>query len=251
LKTIPEVNVAVLICSSDGRRDVLERVLPSLFKYWPDCPYPIYVGLNTNYECGPKITTLLAQPSEWRKECFEQLTQTNETYVILVLDDFLFQRPVDQSRLSTLLSKAVDSNLQYLRMLPLGRSILDRVFDLVRRPADVDIRAINEGRPFYSGLQIAIWNKTHLMTLLNSNGSIWDFEHKKHPGVTHYAITGRPPIYYSHLVEKGRWLPYAKSLLTHAGLPANLGTRPMWPKWMHLRLVLDKVRFYVVGYANH
>jgi hypothetical protein len=251
LMTVPTSDVAVLICSSDSRRDILERVLPSLLKYWPDCPYPIYIGLNTNYGYGPKITTLLAKPSEWRKECLEQLAQTNETHVILVLDDFLFQKPVDQSRLSTLVSKAVESNLPYLRLLPLGRSILDRVTALVRSPTQVDIRPINEGRPFYSGLQIAIWNKTHLMALLKSDGSIWDFEHKNQPGVTHYVITGFPPIVYSHLVEKGRWLPYAKVLLAHAELPTNLGTRPVWPKWMNLWLLLDKVRFYVVGYANH
>jgi hypothetical protein len=244
-------SVAVLICGSDSRRDVLERVLPSLIKYWPDCPYPIYVGLNTNHSFGPNITTLVAKPSEWRQECAEQVAQMSETHLILVLDDFLFQEPVDQNRLSKLLSAALDSNLPYLRLMPLGRSILERLANLVPTRSKVEIRAIKDGRPFYSGLQIAIWNKAHLLTMLQSRGSIWDFEHKRKPGVIHYAITGRPPIIYSHLVEKGRWLPYAQSLLRKAGLPADLGTRSIWSKWMTLRLMLDKVRFHVIGYANH
>lgn len=244
-------SAAVLICGSDNRRDVLERVLPSLVKYWPDCPYPIYLGLNTKYSYGPNITTVAAQPSEWRRECAEQVAQTSETHLIVVLDDFLFQSPVDQNRLSALLSQAVKSDLPYLRLVPLGRSIMERLADLVRTPSKVEIRAMREGRPFYSGLQIAIWNKAHLLTLLNSPGTIWEFEHKRRPGVTHYAITGSPPIVYSHLVEKGRWLPYAKSLLRKAGLPADLGTRRIWPKWMNLRLMLDKMRFHVIGYVNH
>jgi hypothetical protein len=251
LTSAPASNVAVLICSSDGRRDILQRVLPSLFKYWPDCPYPIYAGLNTDYELGPNITTLLAPPSEWRKECFEQIAQIPETHLIVVLDDFLFQKPVDQSSLSRFVFEAINSKLPYLRLLPLGKSMLERLFNSNGIRSVVDIRAIKEGRPFYSGLQIAIWNKAHLLSMLKSRGSIWDFEHKRKPGAAHYVITGRPPIVYSHLVEKGRWLPHARSLLREAGLPTDLGTRPIWPKWMNLRLMLDKVRFHVIGYANH
>jgi hypothetical protein len=247
----PTPSVAVLICGSDNRRDVLERVLPSLIKYWPDCPYPIYLGLNTNCSFGLKITTVVAQPSEWRQECAEQVGQIGETHLIVVLDDFLFREPVDQSRLTKLLADAVDSDLPYLRLVPLGSSLLERLFNLTRTRSKAEIRAIREGRPFYSGLQIAVWNKAHLLTLLKSRGSIWDFEHKRKPGAAHYAITGRPPIVYRHLIERGRWLPYAQSMLREAGFPADLGTRPIWPKWMNLRLLLDKVRFHVIGYANH
>jgi hypothetical protein len=247
----PTPSVAVLICGCDSRRDILERVLPSLFKYWPDCPYPIYVGLNSNQSFGPNITTVVAPLSEWRQECAEQVAQTRETHLLLVLDDFLFQKPVDQSRLSKYLAAAVDSNLPYLRLMPLGTSLLERFANLARTRSRIEIRAIREGRPFYSGLQIAIWNKAHLLTLLQSRGSIWEFEHKRKPGVVHYVITGRAPIIYSHLVEKGRWLPFAQSLLRKAGLSTDLGARPTWPKWMNLRLMFDKVRFHVIGYANH
>src|ERR1700742_4474149 len=90
-----EHDVAVFICSSDNRLDVLERVLPSLAKFWPDCPYPIYVGLNSQRMLAPNITTLLAPPSEWRKECLEQLAQIRERQLLVVLDDFLFQQSVD------------------------------------------------------------------------------------------------------------------------------------------------------------
>ena len=244
--------VAVLICSSDSRRDVLERVLPSLLKYWPDCPYPVYVGLNTKYSVGANITTLVANPSNWRTECLEQLAQMSETHVIVVLDDFLFQKPVDQNRVSALLSAAVESNLPYLRLVPLGRSLLERLRDLIRTRPRADFQAIRAGRPFISSLQIAIWNKTHFCSLLKSgSGSIWDFEHQARSGATHYAITGYPPIAYNHLVEKGRWQPYANSLLRQAGLPGELGTRPVWPKWTNLRVFFDKVRFHFFGYANY
>jgi hypothetical protein len=244
-------SVAVLICSSDGRRDVLTRVLPSLRKFWPDCPYPIYVGLNSACDLGPKIETLIAPPSEWRKECREQVVQITASHLIVVLDDFLIQAPVDQAGMDMFVEEAIRRDLPYLRLMPLGRSLVQRVVDLFRPRTRADIREIEEGRPFYSGLQIAIWNKAHFLALLESTGSIWDFEHRGRPDSPHYAITGRQPILYSHLVEKGRWLPYAKTLLSRAGLPSDLGKRQSWPSWMSVRMAFDKIRFYVIGYANH
>jgi hypothetical protein len=42
----------------------------------------------------------------------------------------------------------------------------------------------------------------------------------------------------------------AKSLLGRVGLSTDLGTRPIWSKWMNLLLLLDDVRFYVQGYTT-
>jgi hypothetical protein len=244
-------SVAVLICSSDARKDIVERVLPSVFKYWPDCPYPLFLGRNSHCEFGPKITTLVARPSEWRTECLEHVAQIDHTHLIVMLDDYLFLKPVDQRQLAMLVTRAIESNLAYLRLLPLGASIIERFRHIVRKPFPAEIRPIWKGRPFYSGLQIAIWNKAHFLSLLESPGTIWDFEHKAMNEIAHHAIIGSPPISYDHLVEKGRWLPYAPSLLRHAGLPSDLGERRVWSKWMTLRLFLDKLRFHVFGYVNH
>jgi hypothetical protein len=249
LLTVPTPKVGVFICSSDSRKDILGRVLPSIFKYWPDCPYRIYVGLNTYCGISPAVTTLVAQPSGWRTECLEQVTQMPETHLIVVLDDYLFQGPVNQGRLSMLVSQAVTSDLAYLRLLPLGKSLTQRLFSSPTVNSVVGIQAIEDGRPFYSGLQIAIWNRAHFVSLLKLRGTVWDFEHHHRRGVAHYSIINDPPIRYRHLVEKGRWLPYAKSELARVGLSTQLGPRPAWPKWMNLLLLLDKLRFYVLGYA--
>jgi hypothetical protein len=85
-------------------------------------------------------------------------------------------------------------------------------------------------RPFNSGLQISFWYKAHFKSLLQWRGSIWDFEHQTIIGVNHYAITVRAPIGYTHMVDKGRWLPYGRTLLRRAGFSTELGARPVWPR---------------------
>ena len=250
MHSVSPSKVGVFICSSDNRLDILDRVLPSVLKFWPDCPYAIYVGLNTPNGTWEKVTTLVAAPSEWRTEVLEQIGQIPETHLIVILDDFLFQDRVDQSRLSRLVDEAIDRKLPYLRLLPLRKSLSQRLIRSRTRSTD-DIQSIRSGRPFFSGLQIALWKKEHFASLLELRGSIWDFEHRQKPGIPHYVITSSAPIKYRHLVEKGRWLPYATSLLRLANLSTDLGSMRRWSAWMKLRLLVDEARFFLLGYANH
>jgi hypothetical protein len=242
--------VAVFICSSDNRRDVLDRVLPSVAKFWPDRPYPLYVGLNSLDRPLPIGAPRLAPPSEWHRECSVQLAQIAADYVIVVLDDFLIRAPVDQARLGELVDAAVTLDLAYLRLLPLGRSLPARLIGW--RPPELKsgIERIRAHHPFYSGLQIAIWRKQHLLAMLQQPQSIWQFEHHRLPGSMHCAIKHCPPIVYRHLVERGRWLPDASSLLKQVGLATDLGNRPVWPKSKYAGFFLDQVRWVVLGYAT-
>jgi hypothetical protein len=244
-------DTGVFICSSDSRRDVLDRVIPSVFKYWCDCPYPVYVGLNSRPDrLPPNMTAILAPVSDWRSELATQLLQMNHTRLIVLLDDYLLEARVMQERLDGLLATFERLHLQYLRLSPLGLSLLERIVRLGQRFPD-DIRLISADRPFHSSLRIAIWQRQHLLAMLEKPGSIWDFEHQGRDGVRHFAIASRPPIRYQHLVEKGRWQPYARRLLRKAGLSDELGGRPAWPEWAYGRVWLDELRFFFHGIANH
>src|SRR5262249_53950934 len=103
---------------------------------------------------------------------------------------------------------------------------------------------------FYSALQIALWRKTHLLKMLHTPLSIWDFEHEYRPGSVHAAIGRDPPFLYRHLVERGCWLPYARSLLQRAGLSTELGARPVWSSSRYARLFADEVRWFLLGHAT-
>lgn len=243
--------VGIFICGSDNRRDVLDRVVPSILKFWPDAPYRKYIGLNTAENVWPGIQSLVAEKSDWRRETFRQISEIPETHLIVILDDFLIQRRVDQARLAEVVDIAVQNDLKYIRLLPLGVSLSQRLLRHPHRSQFAELADVHVGRPFFSALQIAVWNKAHFSRLLMQEGSIWDFEHQKEPGVMHYAIASDPPIVYQHLVERGKWLPHAKSLLDKAGLPSNLGSRSVCAPSIRLKLLSDKVRHFLFGYSTH
>ena len=243
-------SVAAFICSADTRRDVLDRTLLSVMKFWPNCPYPLYVGLNTAGQPLPTGVPVLARPSEWHSEFALQLAQMQDQYVIVILDDFLLCVPVDQGRVSKLVNITVTLNLDYLRLVPLGRSLLARVIGKRHSQVAQGVEQLQLSHPFYSALQIAIWRKGYLESRLVTPKSIWDFEHESRSSSVHCAITRAPPFRYRHLVERGLWLPYARSLLRQVGLPSELGDRPAWPKSRYLNLLWDQARWLVQGYAN-
>ncbi len=222
-----------------------------MLKFWPDCPYPIFVGTNSPIDNWPGVTLLQADPQGWRAECLAQVAKIPASHLIVILDDFLFRGRVDQPLLSAFVSQVIQSNISYLRLLPMGKSLLRRITGIIRKNNDQPITRIEANRPFYSCLQIAIWRKEHFESMLRLQGSIWDFEHQRNQAVEHYAITGPSPFAYRHIVEKGRWLPDAQALLKDAGLPTDLGMRPSWSKWTRLKLLLDHVRYLILGYANH
>lgn len=242
--------VAVFVCSADSRRDVLDRTLLSVMKFWPDCPYPFYVGVNTAERPLPIGIPVLAGPSGWHSECALQLAQLREKYLIVILDDFLLSARVDQRRVSDLVNITTALNLDYLRLIPLGRSLFARVTGQRLHQMGQGVEQIGSDHPFYSALQIAIWRKEYLQPRLSAQRSIWEFERECPTSSVHCAITCTPPFIYQHLVERGLWLPHARLLLRQAGLPSELGDRPAWPNSRYLRLLWDHARWLVKGYAN-
>ena len=114
---------AVFICSSDSRRDVIDQTLPAMLKFWPHCPWPIYIGLNTHTPTLNFAEAVLAPQSQWDREFATQLEQLDHPYLLLILDDFLIEDRVDQRRRLDLGQEVVRLKLDYLRLVPLGRSL--------------------------------------------------------------------------------------------------------------------------------
>jgi hypothetical protein len=243
-------STAVFIASSDNTADVLCRVFPSFMKYWANCAYPVYVGLNERSLPwdGPRVVR--ASRSEWRVELKTQLGRLSEDRVILMLDDFLIQAPVDQEKVANLLKLCFEHDWPYLRLIPLERAFLPRLMHEAFSASGRLAEPIPVEMPYFSSLQTSIWKKSHLESLLEVPGSIWQFEHLVDRTARHYAVTGGACIRYRHLVEKGRWLPDAADKLIAAGLPTDLGSRPVWPGHMRLRQRWLRAKFGLLGYAG-
>lgn len=245
-------DICVFISSSDNTRDVFMQTSSSFERFWPDCNYPIYVGMNTPIPgtVSERFSFIYADVSEWRVELMHQLAQIPERYLILFLDDFVLLEMVDTISLSHVVQYGIDHDIPYLRLVPVSRAwIPGKIHQLIHALSHRQVERIPLEQPYYSSLQVALWRKDHLMACLANEGTIWDFEHRKIPEIKHYAVV-KPVIRYIHVIEKGKWQPYARMIIERGGSRFRPGKRQQLGLASYLRWYWSKFKFSIIGYSG-
>jgi hypothetical protein len=245
-------DTCVFIASCDNTQDVFRQTLLGFTRHWGDCPFARYVGCNMVQVVPAGFDAVTAPLQTWRTELRAQLAQLPARYrfVILFLDDFLLCAPVATDRLVRCLDWARSWRLCYLRLVPVTRPLLPRLFSrVVQGIRGQEIERIPEHIPYYASLQVSVWECEHLMQMLAQPGTIWDFEHQRLPGVAHYAICGQPPIHYAHVVEKGKWRASAAATFRRAGLAFAPGHRAQVAPWRQIGEWITRLKFELIGYS--
>jgi len=209
------MDACIFISTSDNTFDVFQLIGPRILKILPVTNLPLYVGLNKRVADSP-FKTIQTTPSGWKTELDRQIKSlpTDIGYVILILDDFWFHENIERNYLEGCIDLAKEMQADYLRLRPLERSFLIKVYRyfkglLIKQSC---AERLNQHEPYYSSLQVAIWKRDYLLERLKLKGNIWDFEHISPPGSRHFALT-RSELRYEHLVEKGKWYPHAPKLI--------------------------------------
>jgi len=245
--------VCVFVSSSDNTRDIFLQVSRSFEKNWPDCPFLRYVGLNSSLQDLPAgFRSVLSPESRWPKELYGQICRLPQQirYILLFLDDFLILSRVDTQSLVSLVERAIQNRLAYLRLIPQSRAILSQLGKKIYylyRPETIE--AIGKHAPYCSSLQVALWERNHLSLMLKAAQNIWDFENTYLPGIKHYAVIEHRPINYVHVVEKGCWQHNAASLFKTAGLSFDPSGRKVRSMKDRIVFWINKVKFAVIGYT--
>jgi hypothetical protein len=251
--------IAVFVMSCDKTLDVARHFIAAFRKYWPDCPYPIYFGINREQSHLASLAAI-PLPSEikgWKGETLDQLRTLrrlapNMTHALVFLDDFVLSKKVDTSRIRRVLSDAVTKGATYLRLRRLEESIPGRLLQrfatqyVFGKESCIKIRF---SHPYYASLQVALWRLDHLNTLLERSDNIWMFERMKDRETTHYAVL-KSLIEYRHVVEKGEWDVTAEAHCRKALGWFNHGARPRRGNNFRTRTagLLNRVRFALFGY---
>jgi len=177
-------SVSVVVSSCNKYRYLWDIQLQLFNKYWGECPYDIYF-LSESSEL-PKLNTKLKlydinsntepnRTSDWSNILLDSLNLIKSDYIIYMQEDYVFIRDVDQNRLDKLLNYMFTNDLDYIRFstTPPGNG------DIIKIDENIFIREIKKNTMWRSSLQLSIWKKDTLTSLLNQNISIspWEFEH--------------------------------------------------------------------------
>jgi len=196
-------DVSVLINSCDKYADVWPVFFALFWKYWPDCPYQVYLGTNTRTWSDKRVQIIQVGPDlNWADTTIKMVEVIPSPYVLWFLEDFLIWEKVDTPAIESLVEEMKRLNANYLRL----RNWPPTYGPVQGHP---EIVQISPGAPYRCALEIAFWRREVLLDLLVPGETPWEMEKKgslrsnKWPGF--YSTRGNL-FKRSNGLERGKWI---------------------------------------------
>jgi hypothetical protein len=220
--------IPLLVVSCDKYADLWPPFFALLAKRWPDCPFPIWLGTNTiRYEHPQVRTALIGEDVSWASGIRNMLEQLGSEHVLVFLEDFLLEAPVDTAAVVRLVDIARRERIGCLRLVAHLPLAFPPSGALAGHP---DLGELVKGEVNRVTLQVAVWHVETLMRLLVPGATPWEFE------MIGSALSERLPdpfwsvletvIRYQQVIEKGKWTPSGLRLCADAGVQIDTAARP-------------------------
>lgn len=201
----------VLVSSCDRYRDCWEPFKHSFHKYWPDCPWPIYV--ITNELDAPIGTSIkVGKTQSWAHSMDKALDILKEKTAFLILEDMWLVQPIDTKTIQQFASYVENGIFEHIRLTPSDEAL--EYFSMDRR-----LKILKDNAVYKTSLQPCICNLNMLKEVIfpihgyhDDNPyywTSWAFESEgslrfKRKTTKKFAATEFHQ--YIHLVD--RWDPY-------------------------------------------
>ncbi len=240
-------DTAILVLSCDKYSDIWSTFYTFFFKYWNDCPFKIYHGSNYLSFDHPRVNNIHSEiVSDWSSEAKIILEQIKEKYIILILDDYFIYQPVDMPTLlnSLKIMKKLDAMFLKLSCFPVSHRSLWQ-YDILKEAPFMG--KIWDGQEYRINLQLGVWNRKMLSSLINTGETPWQFElngSKRSNGIPNpcLCIVEDPKKNYVHgpitylctALSKGVWMLDALELCRKEGINVNIGKREVETKFQYL-----------------
>ena len=219
--------VAVLVTSCDKYQDLWEPFFTLFFRYWQDCPYPVYLGTNHfKYDHDKVKTIAIGDETDWSSDFRSMLEQIPQPYVIVLIEDYLLTQSVDTAMIDRLVAYIGDKGAGCLRLYPCPGPDLPCSDNPL-------VGEISKGANYRLSLQAAIWDKQTLLELLREGESAWELElngtkRTNDLDAPFLSVIGDSPIpYFCTGVVKGKWARGAVELCEREGIEVDLTVRSM------------------------
>lgn len=218
--------VAFVVVSCDKYSDLWDPFFHCLRKFWPDCPYRVYLVTNHKHYGADDVTTVrVGDDRSYSDNLRVAVDQVAEPWMILWLEDVLFSKPVDTRRVQRIIAKAQAIPVGYLKLSP----------DLPLSYDDdhgEEIGPIPRGVRYRSAVGLSFYQASTLDQLLTPGASAWDLDTSTISDELpqpFYALTRRtakhPPFVWQHAVIKGRWCWPVIDFLAREGFSDLIGHR--------------------------
>jgi hypothetical protein len=223
-------DVAVLVVSCDRFQDLWHPFFTCFFKYWPDCPFAVYLGSNlARYEHVQVRPILVGKDLDYSSNLLAMIDLIEQEWIITWIEDRALAAKVNTERVAGMIRRAQEQGAGYLKL------IANHPF-ATAADASGEFGEIARHTPYRVSVTVALWHKPALLALLRRGESAWELERNGSERSNHLdakflslPLSHRrdPPISDAHLIIKGHLLRDARKFLSDEGLQDCLRHRPL------------------------
>ncbi len=225
--TCPQ-DLCLLVVSCDKYADCWEPFSLCLQKFWPDCPYPVYLATETKDAPAHTVyqKALHSKNPSWTGRLREICQQIAEPYIFIVLEDHWLAAP--------LATETVRAPLQLFSRTPdLGVIYFDYpVRNKLRYPLDSSYYVIPPGAPYRFSAGPSIWRKDFLLLACAEDADAWNFERVKSfsPATFSYTVltcadSRYPRIHPAGAIQRGKWQTFVAKFAKENGFSIDFSAR--------------------------
>lgn len=234
-------NMCILVVSCDKYADCWEPFSLCLQKFWPDCPYPVYLATETKEAPAHTIYKKVLHSSNpsWTGRLREVCYQIHESNILLTLEDHWFANFVDSNAISNI-AQLVD------RTSDIGVVYLDYP---IRKgnpwSGNSNYNVIPPNTPYRLSAGPSIWRKEFLLIACAEDADAWNFERIKSfaPSTFSFTVLSCVDSYYCRVhpagaIQRGKWQSFIPSFCKKNSLPINLANRETMSPFDNLKISL-------------
>ncbi len=223
----------LLISSCDAYSDAWSPFFTLFSRYWPDCPFPVYlISNNQTVDIEGVSSIALGQDQKWASNMLQALDVLPHEQILYFQEDYFLQRPVNNDKIRDLMMFVKQSGAGYVRLT--GIPDPD-----VRHENSLGLGLLSPDLKFRVSLQASLWQRQTLLNLIIPGESGWDMEIKgtaRARGMTEpfFGVYRKNPIidYYEPTgILKGKWVPGALRLCRREGIEVETSGREVHGEW--------------------
>ena len=211
--------IAIVVSSCDPFFDAWRPFAQFFRKFWPDCPFPIYLVVNELDPRSSWIRPIRVGPDPtWGRKLITALRQIPQPHVIYFQEDYFLTSTPDEKLMAEDLAYAFENGVDSFCFR--ARTQREPDFEFINERFGV-VPEDSDGR---TRCQATLWKRDVLLSLLREEESVWEFEAEASPRTRHlrilsYGIREGAPINYTmSAIVRGLWMPDALALCKEHGV---------------------------------
>ncbi|MGI8820264.1 MAG: hypothetical protein ACR2ID_05275 [Chthoniobacterales bacterium] len=206
-------SVSVVVSSCDAFFDAWRPFAFFFRKFWPDCPFPVYLVANKLAVRSQFIRTIhVGRDQGWATNMQLALAQIDTPYLLYFQEDYFLTAPVDPEQIARDFRYAVEKKAAALCFRDL--SALEPEFGRTAERIGV-VPSESKGR---TRLQVTLWQRLALAGILEPGEDAWEMEARGSARTRDLAMlsytrnAGAPIPYLMSAIVRGLWTPEAHAL---------------------------------------